>query len=139
MDAIKQLLDSLILPILTYGSEVRYPYAEHLTGDPIDTLFKKSTGSKQPHENAHIKFCRQVLGVHNKAMRIPVLAELGRFPVSLKIVGQVIAFWAHVKTSDVDSYARKIYSDTTEHQSTDKGPWLSLIINIFQGLGMTHV
>ena len=92
VDAITQLLDSLVLPILTYGSEVWYPYTEQLEGDPIEQLFKSSTGYKQPHENAHIKFCRQILGVHNKAMRIPVLAELGRFRVSLRLVGQVIAF-----------------------------------------------
>ena len=98
-----------------------------------------STGYKQPHENAHIKFCRQILGVHNKAMRIPVLAELGRFPVSLRLVGQVIAFWAHIVTSDADSYTRNIYADMTEHQSTDKNPWLNFIKNILRGLGMTHV
>ena len=72
-------------------------------------------------------------------MRIPVLAELGRFPISLNIVNQVIAFWVHIITSDVDLYATKIYSDMTEHQSTDKDLWLSFIINIFQGLGISHV
>ena len=66
VDAITQLLDNLQLPILTYGSEVWYPYTEQLEGDPIEQLFKSSTGYKQPHENAHIKFCRQILGVHNK-------------------------------------------------------------------------
>ena len=133
VDAITQLSDSLVLPILTCGSEVWYPCTEQLTGDHTDT-FKNSTGSKQPHENAHIKFCRQTLGVHNKAIGIPVPTEVGRFPISLKIVGQVIAFWSHVITSDVESYARKIYSDMTEHQSTDKDPWLSFIINVFSGI-----
>ena len=64
-------------------------------------------------------------------MRIPVLADLGRFPLSLKKVGRVITFWAHVITSDIDLYARKIYTDTMEHQYTDKDVWLSFIKNIF--------
>ena len=110
------------MAILTHGSEEWYPYTEKLEGDPLEQLFKSSTGYKQPHEKAHIKFSRQILGVHNKAMRIPVLAELGRFPVSLRLVGQVIAFWAHIVTSDADSYTRNIYTDMTEHQSTDKNP-----------------
>ena len=139
MDAITQLFDNLVLPILTYGSEAWYPYTKQLEGDPIDQLFKSSTGYKQPHENAHIKFCRQILGVHNKAMKIPALAELGRFPVSLRLVGQVIAFRAYIVTSDADSYTRNIYTDMTEHQSTDKNPWFSFIKNILRGLGMTHV
>ena len=139
MDAITQLFDNLVLPILTYGSEVWYPYTEQLEGDPIDQIFNIRTGYKQPHENAHIKFCRQTLGVHNKAMRIPVLAELGRFPVSLRLVGQVLAFWAHIVASDADWYTRNIYTDMTEHQSTDNDPWLSFIKNILGGLGMIHV
>ena len=67
-------------------------------------------------------------------MRIPVLAELGRFPISMKKVGQVIAFWADMITSDFESYARKIYSDMLEHQSTAQDPWLSFITNIFSGI-----
>ena len=39
-----QLLDNLVLPILTYGSEVWYPYTKQLEGDPIEQLFKSSTG-----------------------------------------------------------------------------------------------
>ena len=72
-------------------------------------------------------------------MRIPELAELGRFLVSFRLVGQVIAFWAHIVTFDADSYTGNIYADMTEHQSTGKNPWLNFIKNILQGLGMTHV
>ena len=129
--------NSLVLQILTYGCEVWYPYPEQLTGDQTDTLFKNRTGNKQPHENAQFDFCRQTLGVHNKAMGIPVPSELGRCPISLKRVGQFFAFWAQVITSDVDSYARKLYYDMTGHQFKDKDQWLSFII-LFQGLEMTQ-
>ena len=89
--------------------------------------------------NAHIKICRQNLGVHNKAMRIPVQAQLGRFPISLKIVGQIIAFWAHFIASDVDSYATEIYSDMIQQRYADRDLWLDFIINIFRGIAVTHV
>ena len=82
VDSITQLFDILMLPILTFGLEVWYPYPEQLTGDPTDTLFKNRTGNKQPHENAHTEFCRQTVGVHNTSVRIPVLAELGRFSIN---------------------------------------------------------
>ena len=134
MDATTQLFDNLVLPILTYGSEVWYPYTMQLEGDPTDQLFKSSTGYKQPHKNAHTKFCGQILGVQNKAMRIPVLAELSRFPISLKIVGQVIAFWEQIVASDVDSYTRNIYTDMTEQQSTDKSPRLSFSTKYSSGI-----
>ena len=71
-DATTQLFDTLVLSILTYGLKVWYPYIEQVTGDPIDTLFKHSTGNRQSHENAHVQLCRQTEGVRNKAMRILV-------------------------------------------------------------------
>ena len=67
MNAITQLFDSSVLRILTFGLKVWWPYTEQLTGEAIDILFTNSTGNKQQHENAHIKLCRQTLGVHNKA------------------------------------------------------------------------
>ena len=69
---------------MIYGSDGWYPYTEQLKGDPIDALFKNSTGCKRPHENAQIKFCRQIQGARNKATGIPVLAEQDRFPISLR-------------------------------------------------------
>ena len=120
VDAITQLFDNLVLPILIYGSEVWNPYTEQLEGDPIDQLFKAAQDKNNHMRMPTFNSVSRALGVHSKAMRIPVLAVLGRFPVSLKIVGQVITFWAHIVTADVGSYPRNIYNDMTEHQSTDK-------------------
>ena len=59
VDAIKQLLDNLVLHIRTYGSEVWYPYTEQLEGDPIDQLLKASQDT-------------------NNHMRMPTLDSVGR-------------------------------------------------------------
>ena len=59
VDAITQQLDSLLLPILTYGSEVWYPYTEQLEGDPNEQLSKAAQDT-------------------NNHMRMPTLNSVGR-------------------------------------------------------------
>ena len=43
---------------------------------PLDTVY-----SKIECEKLHIKFCKRVLGVHQKSTNFAVLSELGRFPI----------------------------------------------------------
>ena len=50
-------------------------------------------------------------------MKIPVLAELGRFRISLDVLCQVIAFWTHVTESNDRSYLKQTYV-TMLHQQT---------------------
>ena len=90
---------------------------EGLEGDANEQLFKSRTGCKHAHENAQGKCCRQIRGVHNKLASTPVVAELGRFPVSLKIVSQVVTISVHIISYNDDLYTRKKYTDMTQHQS----------------------
>ena len=48
---------------------------------PLDTVY-----SKIECEKLHIKFCKRVLGVHQKSTNFAVLSELGRFPIHYQII-----------------------------------------------------
>ena len=48
---------------------------------PLDTVY-----SKIECEKLHIKFCKRVLGVHQKSTNSSVISELGRFPVHYQII-----------------------------------------------------
>ena len=101
--------------------------------------FQKQHRIQTTTRECPIIFCRHILGVHNKAMRIPVLAELGRFPVSLRLVGQVIVFWAHIATLTLIR-TLKIYTlawQSINPQTRTRGS--ASLKNILRGLGMTHV
>ena len=48
---------------------------------------------KDSFEKLQLKVCKQILGVHRKTMNIPVLAELGRFPLKLSIDAEMIKYF----------------------------------------------
>lgn len=60
-------------------------------------------------------------------MKIPVLAELGRSPISLKIVWQINAFLTHSIESDDHSNSKQTYAIMLHQQSVIEIPWLKFI------------
>lgn len=72
-------------------------------------------------------------------MNIPVLAELGRFPVTIKIVGQVIAYWIHILESDEKSILRQTYSSMLSQDSGSENQWLRFIKQLLTSTGFSHV
>ena len=81
VDAITQLFDNLVLPILTYCSEVRFPYTEQLKGDPIKQLFKSSTG----YFLLLLLVCQTETPV--SSMKVAVHFKSLRLPYSLRATG----------------------------------------------------
>jgi hypothetical protein len=93
---------------------------------------------KIPHEHIHIKFCKRILGVHKNAMNIPVLAELGRFPLSINIIGQVIMYWMHIINLKESNHVKRIYN---LHRSNPlyADSWISFLKSLLVKLGLTHI
>ena len=85
------------MPILLYGYEI-WGYFNTLTARfrnasiPLDTVY-----SKIECEKLHIKFCKRVLGVHQKSTNFAVLSELGRFPIHYQIIKQMLGCWHHLE------------------------------------------
>lgn len=137
-DIIMRFFDSLITPILTYGAEIWFPFCFNgQTAFHIDDLFKSCLSGTLPYENLHVKFCKQILGVHKKAMVLPTLGELGRFPLTFKIISQLISFWIHVTDSKPDSYNRLLYDYLYQNDEQDR--WINTIKNILCTIGFKHI
>ena len=139
MDTTLHLFDSLVNPILTYGADVWFPYmfTNKKKINNIGAFFQKCISNECPHELIHIQFCRFLLGVHKKAMWIPVLGELGRFPLSLRMLSQTISYWINILKSGNDSYLYQTY-DSMLHHSTENS-WIQFIQQSLCGLGFSHV
>ena len=45
-------------------------------------------------------FIRQILGVHKKSSTLAILAETGKYPISIKIMTQIIKYWIRLDTSE---------------------------------------
>ena len=141
-DVMIQLFDTLVYPIITYGCEVWFPFNQAKTSNlnlPIGSdQFTDYLSSKRAAENVHVKYCRNLLGIHSKSMKIPVLAELGRFPITLPMISKVIAFWTHITESKEESYLKLAYKDLSSGDS-HKGTWADFVKNTLHNIGFQHV
>ena len=90
-----KLFDVLIKPIICYGSDVWGPL-NNLQGSKSTDIFWKRA-EKLPIEIFQNKFCKNVLGVNNKATNAAVMGELGRVPMTLYVVKYMLRFAQHIK------------------------------------------
>ena len=61
-------------------------------------LFNLSKNMKQ--ENVHIKFCKFSLGVGKRTTNIAVLGELGRYPLLLEVILNIIRYFKYLLKSE---------------------------------------
>ena len=70
-------------------------------------------------------------------MWLPVLGELGRFPLGIKIISQIIGFWGHIINSNKHSLLHQMYNLMISSSKTS--PWLQFIKRLLTLSGFGHV
>ena len=81
------LFDSLIKPILLYGS---------------DFWGCLKAPKNNPVENLYMQFCRQILGVQRNTTTIGVLLELGHLPLTLEAQRLSLKNWERIRSGDAN-------------------------------------
>jgi len=125
-----KMFDQLVLPILSYGSEI---WAAQDFTQLLRTNNKKSIEElymKLPQEKLNIHYCKYILGVSAKATNAAVMAEVGRYPLYIKIVSQMIKYYYRVKEMGENSLVGQALHEmeTQEHQC--KNSWISVVKKI---------
>ena len=116
---LEKLFDTLISPIILYGCEIWGPSSN----------FKNS----DPYEHLHLKFIKEILGVHSKATNSACLTELNRQPLKVKIITQVIKFWEHIAHSN-NTLVNEIYNNIPHNNK-----WLTSVHNWMKELGFNYI
>ena len=113
-----QLFDTMVVPILLYGSEVWgvYNFKE------VDKL--------------HIKFCKYILGVRQQTPNMAVYGELGRVPLSIICKERSIKFWTKIM-KNIDSPIFNMYID--QCNIVNNSCWAKRINSIIDHLGFSHL
>ena len=118
-----ELFDSLVVPILTYNCEVW----GHTNIDPIEKL--------------HLKFLKYVLRVKTSTCNSMVYGELGRYPLSVRVKKQMVAFWAktlYCKSSKLSAIT--LNTMFAMHQEGHySSPWLLNVKRTLDQCGLSYI
>ena len=127
-----ELFDILVKPIILYACEAWGDETYYSLKD-ASPIFRDS------FEKLQLKIHKQVLGVHRKTMNIPVLAELGRFPLKLFIDTQMIKYFSRFYSMPKDRHMYKIYKESIKPTNIIQNKWFSYIKRIIDENGLSNI
>lgn len=116
---LEKLFDTLISPIILYGCEI---WGAH-----------SNLKDTEPFEHLHIKFIKEILGVHSKASNVTCLSELNRNPLKNKIKLLSIKFLDHISNS-TNTLVNKIYINLPQSNK-----WILTIKTWIRELGFGYL
>lgn len=95
------VFDHTVQPILLYGSEIWGMTKINRTKIKKDqTEFKIFTAYEgQTQEKVNIKLCKYLLNVNKRASNDAVRGELGRYPLYIKAIEQMIKYWIRLNNN----------------------------------------
>ncbi len=107
-----KLFNSVIKPILLYGSEVWGPLMTQ----------RHTSWDTTPTEKFNLQFCKEILKVHRNCPNHACRAELGHFPLSLHMIERSVKFQVHLAQADPDSCHHRAFLSNSlcpeKHQRT---------------------
>ena len=117
------LFDKLILPILTYGSEI--------------SGFSKADAI----EHMHLQFCKHLLGVKIQTPSNLIYGELGSVPVRNHRLVAAIRYWFKIMQNDDVNYIKLVYNTMLAdlQRLPEKLSWAKSVKILFGSLGLWHV
>jgi len=112
-----KIIDSSLLPVLLYGSELwGYKSYKHL-------------------ERVHVKACKKYLGVGSKTTTAAVLGECGRFPLFVMNAFRCIKYWCKLLCMSNHRYPYKCYKTLYALDNQGHITWVSHIKNLLFNYG----
>ena len=104
-----RLFDATILPILTYGSEIR----------ALNSTLDYGKWDSCPLEKSHLDFIRHILGTNKSVNNLMCRAELGRYPLCIEINCRVVNFYKHIKEMPKESIVYQTFLTDNSTQGLD--------------------
>ncbi len=109
-----ELFDSLIAPLIDYGSEIWYR----------DSIAKKL-------ETLHLRYLKRVLKVRQQTPTLAIYGELGRYPLNIRLQGNVLKYLHRVYSFPPDSVHGRIVKMLCRTKDQGKANWLSKAESVY--------
>lgn len=116
-----RLFDSIVKPILCYGSEIwGYEYSKTI-------------------EKIHIQFCKKFVGLHQNTADYFALSECGRYPLAVTYMSNSVKYWAKVVQMPDHRYPKQCYIMLRSLTEAGKVTWASHIRTLLFMYGFGYV
>ena len=102
------VFDTLVKPILIYGSEIWGQDILHTKTNIKETF----SNDKSEFERVHMRFCKKLLGVNIKSTNLAIRSELGRYPIICTIVKNVMKYFIRLEGMSNNRLVKQIYLKT---------------------------
>ncbi len=115
-----ELFDSLIAPLLDYGSEIWYR----------DSIAKRL-------ETLHLRYLKRILKVRQQTPTLAVYGELGRYPLNIRLRCNVLKYLHRAYSFSSDSIHGRVVKMLCRLKAQGKANWLTKAESVFNDLQLS--
>ena len=116
-----RLFDSMVSPILCFGSEVwGYEYSSLI-------------------ESVHNDFCKNFLGVNSSVNNVVALGECGRLPLCVTYITNCIKYWCRLLRMEDHRYPKNCYKMLKSLDEAERQNWVSKVRELLFQYGFGYV
>ena len=133
-----RLFDSLLKPILLYGSEIWGVCKLPKMNKNGDFDIQNCSSGIKPVDKFVNKFYRTLLGVPNACSTVGTHMALGRLPIKINIFKSMIKYWFRLVALPKDSLVSKCYWALLRDLNTQDS-WICSIKNIIDSSGLSYI
>ena len=126
-----KLFDSMVKPILLYGSQV---WAQELLPYESKDINKLD---RLPFEQIQNKQCKYILGVRKHTSNVAARAELGRFPLYINVITLSIKFWIQILKSP-DKLSYRAYKEECYLDLKGEKNWVTFVKSTLKRCNLLH-
>lgn len=131
INTLSHIFDHTVKPWLLYGSEIWGASVINKLNKNEHNLFKLCKDMKQ--ESIHVKFCKFSMGLGKKSTNIAVLGEMGRYPLFLEVILNMLRYYKYILKSD-DILLSEALHVSKSLNSLNKNSWYSCIVILMKYL-----
>ena len=111
----RQIFETAIKPILTYGCEVWGAY--------VKQDFEK--WDKTPTEKTHLRFCKMFLGLNRRASNYASRGEMGNYPIQITVIKHIFTYYRYINSKDESTFVKQALQIMLEHGSKLKNSYIN--------------
>ena len=135
------IFDHTVKPVLLYSSEIlgMFNIKSSKKHSGKDDVFEQIYNLLLA-EKTNLTMCRYLLGVNKKTCKLALYGELGRYPLYINIIMNMIKYWLRLyQNTGEDSLLHEALAENIGMVNNNQDCWLSCIENIFNECSLSHL